>query len=270
MPVIIPWANFAVAFGAPTRTGITVLQLGVKDIGGGNPVTYKLGGVGTYLEGDARYPNGVISLDFDDSYAEAWTTAKSVLGKYGYRATLYPIVERLGTTNYLTVDQIRALRDSYGWDVGGHCVLNAQHSSRVGVSESEVRTMLTELREWQRQNGVESAAYAYPAGNFDKALQNIVGQYYSFARTNDGKHAQLPGAARMNVSALSVGSNRTLASAQAFVDAAFAEKSWITFVFHNLDSSGSRRMSLSYWARSTSSPNSCSTTFFCTPWNTRT
>ncbi len=240
VPLIIPWANFSVSSGAPLRVGLTTAQVSVRDIGSGNTVGLKLGGVATYVEGDSRFPNGVVSIDFDDSYIEAWTVARQVLGKYGYRATLYPVVSRVGSgPSYLTEAQVRTLHDAHGWDVGGHCMTAGEHASRVGIPEAEVRTMLTQLRQWQRSLGVESSAFAYPVGNFDAPLQRLVSQYYGFARTNDGRHSQLPAAARWAVPAAALGSSRDLASAKALVDSATTEKCWINLVFHTLDSTGS-------------------------------
>lgn len=237
-PVFIPWTQFSVFGGAPVKTNLTAALFIPVDINsGGVKATIKIGGIGTYTENTA-YPNGVCTFSFDDTEGSAYTYAVPKLAGKGYTATVFPIVERIGGTGYLTLAQLKAMQNVYGWEIGAHCMTVAQHIGLDTLSNDAVKSMLNSLRQWQADNGFISDAFAYPIGTHNAQVMTTISQQYAYARTNDG----LPGTPYlphpMAAPAVSLTGTLTLAAAQAMVTAAAANKTAIHFLAHKLIPSG--------------------------------
>jgi len=238
VPLFIPAAQFVTSGGSPNLAAITYIQIIAADFGGGHPTTLKLGGVSTYTEGVAKFPNGVVMFSFDDSYATAWTTAVPYLAKYGFPGTLYPIVGNIGNVGRLTLDQVKAMQVAYGWEIGAHCMTQAQHVSMVGGDPTAIDQMLTDLRQWQADNGFVGSSFAYPIGPFDEQATTLVRKHFAYGRTNDGFPCSPYLDKPWTAPAVALGSSVSLAQAKAFVDRIVANKSAVNFVLHDLNSSG--------------------------------
>ncbi len=61
-----------------------------------------------------------IVLTFDDGYEDFYTQAFPILKKYKTKATLYVIINALGTKGYLTREQVKELADSGLVEIGSH------------------------------------------------------------------------------------------------------------------------------------------------------
>jgi Polysaccharide deacetylase len=128
------WVRYYVPFSMCTGTsylggtvGTTMARNAITSVRfrfwnkAGQVVTAGFAGFGTYTEPAATFPNGVISLAYDDAYANQFTGARPALDKYGYRGTLFPILERIDSgAGYLTSAQVKHLHDRLGWEVGAH------------------------------------------------------------------------------------------------------------------------------------------------------
>ena len=68
-------------------------------------------------------PRRPILITFDDGARSAWTTADPILERYGFRAAMFVITDRVAAKDnsyYLTWDQLRAMRHSGRWEIGAH------------------------------------------------------------------------------------------------------------------------------------------------------
>ncbi|MEU1554316.1 polysaccharide deacetylase family protein [Streptomyces scabiei] len=172
----------------PSATsGFTFIRLQTVATGGNCTVHYQ--SVELVDNISTTFPNGVVSLVFDDSWASQWTLARPRMDLYGYRGTNYQITERVGQAGRLSMAQLRALQDNSGWEIGGHAYTTALHDNRLtSGTAQQVDDELRNLRSWMLKNGFYSDSYAYPGGNFEYtadgvAIDSLVARYFSSGRT---------------------------------------------------------------------------------------
>ncbi|UVF60998.1 glucosaminyl deacetylase [Arthrobacter phage Gorpy] len=234
VPVQIPWSYFAGNVGgSPTRANIDTIRIVAGDVSGGQ-VTVAIGAVATFAEGTTKYPKGVVSFTFDDSFQSAYTVGLAKLAQHGHRATLFPILSRLDTGSYLTMAQVKMMQAVHGWEIGTHATSDATHVDYNTLTSAQIDAELKALRAWQSLNGITSSSFAYPAGGFSSAIAAHVLPYYASARANfnmpstpvTNQPHRLPG--------MVLGASTTLAAAKTRVDTIAAGGGWQPFVIHDL------------------------------------
>lgn len=166
----------------PADTAITGMQVVIKDKGGSNILFCAVGRLA--LIDNTDYPAGVISFTFDDGYDSTWTEGRKKLSQYGYPAASAVIVDRVGQSGYLTLAQLHALQDSYGWDVIAHAYTVAMHNVNVTtVTTAALETELAALKSWLADEGFAGAdQYVYPGGIWNTTVEAQVARYFGTAR----------------------------------------------------------------------------------------
>ncbi|WP_048770928.1 polysaccharide deacetylase family protein [Rhodococcus ruber] len=241
--------DFAASSGAPDLTQINTFRLRAYDNGTG-PLTVRFGGF-ALVDPPAAATGGVVTLTFDDSSASAYSIARPYMDKYGYAGVLFPILEQVGNPDRITVDQIRALQNYNGWEIGAHANTSAQHAlGMAGRTEADMRAELTTIKDWYTARGFAPTSYAYPIGEYDALGERIVAEYFRAARGNATKFVEtLPPSMPYRIRAVSVGPATPVATVSALVDRAVAGKGWVVVVFHGIQESAP------------SSPNTLTSTF---------
>lgn len=121
----------------------------------------------------------VVALTFDDGYEDVYTTAWPILKRHGATATVYIITGRVGTSGYLTWEQIVQLQ-SEGVQIGSHSV---SHPDLSKLSPEQQRGELLESkRELERRLGATVTSFCYPSGRYSQitvALAEEVGYQYA-------------------------------------------------------------------------------------------
>lgn len=241
--------DFAASSGTPDLTQINTFRLRAYDNGTG-PLTVWFGGF-ALVDPPAAASGGVVTLTFDDSSASAYSIARPYMDKYGYAGVLFPILEQVGNPARITVDQMRALQNYNGWEIGAHANTNAQHAlGMAGRTESAMRAELTTIKDWYTTRGFAPTSYAYPMGEYDALGERIVAEYFQSARGNATKFVEtLPPSMPHRVRAVSVGPATPVSTVSALIDKAVAGKGWVVVVFHGIQASAP------------SSPNTLTSTF---------
>jgi hypothetical protein len=191
------WANLDSAAGSfsisstgvPSQTsGFTDMQLQIVDDGSG-PVTFHLQAIEIIPATSATFPQGVVSVVFDDSYQSVYDLARPVMDALGYCGTLYTIAEAIGGSGNLTLDELNQMQDQSGWEVAGHAYTSAAHAARYpNLTAAQVDSDLRNLRAWLVTNGFRGDSLAYPGGNFEPTTDGvevdaIAARYFSSGRT---------------------------------------------------------------------------------------
>lgn len=243
--------SFADAFqtGSPLRTSVTDWQISINDAN--SAATIHFGGIDLYPDVPSRYPNGVVTLCFDDSFAGHYTIARPLLNQYSYPATLFPIVDTVGSSGYMTLAQIKTLQDMFGWEVAPHAYTTATHSNFASMSQSAIQADIISNINWMATNGFRySGAYAYPLGIFSSGQDAYVAPYVKAARTIQSTlHSEtLPVGNPLRLRATSgvggVGgySVTSLTNSGGVFDQCKAEKSWVILTMHNVVSGSSTQI----------------------------
>lgn len=222
-PITLSWSD-ATASGTPDRTAINCFQWRVRDDGTGAVETY-LGGIHSMNEASG----GVVSITFDDNWLSQYEVARPIMDLYGFKGAIYTIPNSVGTTNYMTLAQLKSLQDQSGWDICGHHETNL---TTVADPDATVK----EVREWLANNGFNKGAseFAYPNGAWDDDVLAAVKKYFRSARGIQEFVEQpvTPDLYRLKV--FLVINTTTTAAIQAAVTDAINNNDWLILVFHKI------------------------------------
>lgn len=241
--VYFSWADKTSQSGTPNRTTITDWQIRVTaNTGAGFTTDVHLGAIAHYTK-PTTYSNGVVSIACDDSYVSQFTTLRPILDAYGYAATAFAIVDRLGTSGRMTQANLDQLQDAHGWEPAGHAFTDAAHNAGLtALTAGALETELRSLRDWLKRYGYRGAdLFAYPQGDENAAVRATVGRYFSLARqtvrTPMGlTHLDQP--LRTRSTSISSAVPDTQASMKVQVDNAYANGTWLIITVHDLVASG--------------------------------
>lgn len=131
-------------------------------------------------------PRAGMVIAFDDGYGNWMELAAPELAKVGGKATAYVNNVRLNGRD-LSVEQLRQLRDRYGWEIATHTYhhYNApQFAQRKGLNEwvsEELERSLVELRDL----GFEPASLAFPFNSFDDKLREAALRHVASIRRRE-------------------------------------------------------------------------------------
>jgi peptidoglycan/xylan/chitin deacetylase (PgdA/CDA1 family)/archaellum component FlaF (FlaF/FlaG flagellin family) len=124
----------------------------------------------------------VISLTFDDSDADQYTTALPILQQYGMHATFYVITGYVGVNSgYLTQPQLQDMYNA-GNEIAGHTVL---HPDLTQINTDEATREICQSRSTLLGWGFPVTDFAYPYGAYNSAVEGIAQQCgYNSARAD--------------------------------------------------------------------------------------
>ncbi|MEV5472955.1 polysaccharide deacetylase family protein [Streptomyces sp. NPDC052207] len=238
--------------GVPSTTsGFTDFQ--VQAIGTtGNAYTLDVQAVEVIDATTTTFPNGVISIVFDDGADSIFNYARPAMDSYGFQGTNYVIVSNLGTTGVMTSAQNKVLQDFSGWEVGLHSYDGTVHNNRyTAYTAAQVDDDIRLGKQWLVQNGFRGESIAYPGGEYQKTtdgvgIDSIANRYFSTGRTilfQSGYPTEtFPAGMPMRVRAVSsisstqVGANNptSLVAAGGLLDKCQLNGGWLILTFHKI------------------------------------
>jgi hypothetical protein len=250
------WVEMTLSFhdatttGSPNRASLTDARFYIRDDNTGNTVSALWQSFELIPDGSSAFPNGVISICFDDSYASQWSAAKPSMDAKGYPGTLYTIDDYIGTSGRLTLAQLKIMHDLCGWEVAAHAHTGTAHSaSYTGLTAQQLLTDIRQQRAQLSNWGLrDSDGTAYPLGQFGltsdgQQTSDIVRPVWGYARTTSSRVKETwPPADRYRLRAISAISSfaggyapSTLTTATTGdIDKCKAQKSWLILVFHDI------------------------------------
>lgn len=130
-----------------------------------------------------------VILTFDDGYSDFYTDARPILKKYGARATVFVITDKIDRPGYLTSNQIQQL-SSENIEIGSHSV---SHPNLTNTSDANIIKQLEESKtELEGITAKEVGSLCYPSGKYDeKVIQAVKIANYRAAVTTDFDIASL-------------------------------------------------------------------------------
>src|SRR3954454_8452577 len=121
----------------------------------------------------------VVSLEFDDGWADQYANARAQLKSHGMHGTFFINSGSVGTTDYMTWQQITDLATD-GNEIGGHTI---DHPHLKTLSSSEQVHQICDDRTALRNRGFAVTNFAYPYGEYDATVKaNAKSCGYSTAR----------------------------------------------------------------------------------------
>lgn len=182
-PVEIPSYMFTVGAGVPDMSNISRVRVFAYDNSGG-PVNVWINNFEA-IEKTSAWPDGVLTIDFDDNYASVYEYALPAMSAYGFRGTAFIINDTVGShASYMDMAQVRELQDFHGWEINAHSHTAAAHTA--GFTNMTVEALDVELRAakaWLLDNGFNGQHLAYPGGQFNTDVVRVASRYFTTSRT---------------------------------------------------------------------------------------
>ena len=174
----------------------------------------------------------IVSLTFDDGDADNFALLP-VLQQYGLHATFYIPSGLVGKPNYMTWEQLKALRAA-GNEIGGH---SFDHTRLGGLDAAQLQHEICDDRQNLVAHGFLPVSFAYPFGNYDASAHEMVKQCgYTGARTIAGGPQRFPLSDPYAVRAMPyVVSDTDLGKMQRYVTGSRSEGAgWVVLIFHHV------------------------------------
>lgn len=244
--VSMPVMSFQTTTGTIDWTQIQDVRVRIVDDNTANKAAVLVGGAWFATQDTVRYPNGVVSITFDDLWATQYTAAMPKMLQYGYRGSLFAIHDTLDNTavGYMTSAQLATLRE-LGWGVYPHAYslpLHNQANGFAGMSAEAIADDWLNLRRWLTANTwVDAPVYAWPQGKQDTVGLLQARRTWAAARTICNRAMEsVPPADPYRIKCISVGSttavapNSTVGGLEWLVDRTYSYGGWLVVCFHKI------------------------------------
>jgi peptidoglycan/xylan/chitin deacetylase (PgdA/CDA1 family) len=230
----LPWAS-AAKIGTPPAT-IQTLRVRARTANG-NTATVRLNAISARPA--AAWPDGVVSITFDDVYADQYTTAKPVMDSYGFSGVLYTIRDLVGPN--ISLAHLKEMQDHSGWQISCHGETNL---TTMTLAEAE-RDIVYNQR-FLFDNGFAGwDHYAWPNGAFDADLERLIAARFVSARSVMGTTGAAGGFESIRptipyrLRSRSLANGDSVAGITTRLDRAKADGSWLILTFHHIVTSPS-------------------------------
>jgi large repetitive protein len=179
-------------------------------------------------------PRGFVTFSFDDGIRQG--KVAGLLKKYSIHATFYiysdPVL--LNWKEYFTPAQVKALSQA-GHEIGSH---TRTHPHMTELSDAD---LLEEVRGSKQaledMTGQSVKTFAYPYGEYDQRVINVVRQYHIAARaTRKGLNSRTQD--RYALRAFCPLNTTTVAEVKALIDEAGRTNQWLILCFHKIRDQG--------------------------------
>jgi len=147
-----------------------------------------------------RPPTRSVVITIDDGYEDSQSVAGPILERYGYSATIFLVVDRVGGVTDWTDERTLSGRELLSWtDVremqrhgihfGAHALT---HPRLTSLSRETARGQIVGSQmELARQTGRPVRFFAYPYGDSDESTRSIVAEagFWASCGTQSGKNS---------------------------------------------------------------------------------
>jgi len=157
-------------------------QMGYLSHHGYHPVTFT--DLYNHWDGLTPLPTNPVLITFDDGYQNNYTDAFPILKDFGFRATLFVVVETVGLENkwhdpksetripMITWAQIKELQKA-GWEIGSHTM---NHFRLTKIENTEVAAEMEKSRKTIAEfldQAPPTLAYPYGDGEDDETIRRF-------------------------------------------------------------------------------------------------
>jgi peptidoglycan/xylan/chitin deacetylase (PgdA/CDA1 family) len=189
--------------------------------------------------------HGLVSIDFDDGYQSMYDNGLPILDAAGLKSTQYIITQRVGTEEYVTLDEVIQMHNN-GHEIGAHTRTHPSLTTLTAAQMTdEVAGSKQDLIAW----GITPTTFAYPYGAYNATAEAVVKSAgFRGARDSDlGYNSSAVGLSfggplDHNTWPLAVWSeaaetdmNTTLGNITSEIDYAVANNLWLVILFHRVD-----------------------------------
>lgn len=176
------------------------------------------------------FVRGGVSLTFDDATISQYLNAAPIFVGTEHKPTLYVSTNKIGTSDFMTWDQVKEMRDN-GWEIGGHAY---DHEELPELPEGEVGVVVAQSLVDFEEQGIDATEFATPYGAYDKlVLAEIAKSYNSHRGFHDLALNKWP-FNRYLLHVNQVEKTTTLEEIKGWLDEAADKDYWLIMVFHDI------------------------------------
>ena len=177
------------------------------------------------------FTRGLISIEFDDGWKDAYTTGFPVVESFGFKATNYVITNTTSYADYMTNANIVNLK-SRGHTIGSHTV---SHPHLPVLSQADITAELTNSKQFlDSLLGVPTRLLATPYCESNVNVINVAKTLYNTLRNCDRTLNAKSTFDKYNINSIIVENTTTLAQIKAWIAEAKANKTWLVLVYHRV------------------------------------
>lgn len=190
-------------------------------------------------------PAAQISFTFDDGLTSAITKAAPILQKYGIKGTEYVATNCVGsnrtcpvdkTSSFMTWNQIKNLKSTYGWEIGGHTM---NHYPLTTLTDTQKEREISGGKQALAAQGITATSFASPQGDYDQRTLELVAKYFNSHRGFHDKGMNTWPYSDYLIRVQQVQAGVSVDQVKAYIDQAIANSQWLVLVFHDIKTSPS-------------------------------
>lgn len=184
------------------------------------------------------FPEGMVTLSFDDSWISQYTTVLPILQTAGFKGTFYlttqPIQE--GWDDYMTPANVQDIA-AKGHEIAGHTVT---HADLTTLSQTKIKAEIKNSKTYlESLTGKVVNAFAYPYGALNNTVKTLVKNAgYTSARGVDYETENVATTDKYELKSQCIETSDSTASIKAQIDAAKANKQWYILCIHEVKTGG--------------------------------
>lgn len=189
--------------------------------------------------GNLLFPNGMITLEFDDTWQSQYDVARPILNTAGIKATFAAVTDPnqgIGSTDYMTWTEVNTLKND-GHEIASHTrthpdlttLTTAQAWDEINGSKSDIMANIA---------GYTPTTFVYPFGQFNAAVKQQVKDAGFVGARSVFDGFNFPTSDKFALVDKHVESTTTIADVQGWIAQAIADKTWLVLELHEQVNSG--------------------------------
>lgn len=194
-----------------------------------------------------------VSITFDDGRVSNINKAAPILAKYGLTASAFIVTNCVGMTtvpnscrasddvSYMNWDQITALKNTYGWEIGSHSASHPYLASKdAGDGQPNLLPadqVVAEIRDSKAAlaaRGFNATAFSSPYGDYSNSTLSEIAKYYSVHRGFADQNNNVWPYNDLVLNNMQVQTPVLPSAVTAKIDYAIANKTWLILTLHDI------------------------------------
>jgi len=176
----------------------------------------------------------MVTFTFDDGDKSIYSTAAPILGNYHMPAVYFGETGPLnaGEDWIMTWEQVKKLRDKYGWEIGSHSV---SHPYLTQVSDEQLIQEVEGSKQDFAAQGIDVKTFATPYGDYNPKVLSVIARYYESQRAAwGGPNVWLSKYNDYEIVTKEVTNTTTPRQVSNWVNTAINRNQWLVLLFHKI------------------------------------
>lgn len=229
------WTRYQAEFEAPAGATSMFVSVVLKSNGTLDTTSYALRD--STKTGPRQFQEPLVSITFDDGWKSVNQNAAPIMDQYGYKGTFYLNPSALGTSNFVSREQVDRLA-SQSNQIGSH---GYSHADMTAINAEELDYQLHHARTgFDSREQIKALDFAAPYGKIDAEVQFFARKYFRSLRSiNSGLNTR-QNFDPYNIKVLYISSNTPDSEIKKALAEAKSLHGWLVLVYHRIQTTDDR------------------------------